>query len=87
MIYLRSDIVPGNYTISFEKLESDTQTYFRNILPTTVEIVSPQSSSFVRPTITIPSMSVSTIGYPVEVPIRFSLPSSTQMTLSITIAE
>lgn len=35
-IYLRSDITPGNYTISFEKLESDTQTFFRNILPTTI---------------------------------------------------
>ena len=87
VIYLRSDIVPGNYTISFEKLESDTQTYFRNILPITIQIVAPDSSSFVRPTITVPSISVSTVGYPVEIPIEFSLPSSTQMTLSITVVE
>ena len=36
VVYLRSDISPGKYTISFEKFESEEQTYFRNILPTTV---------------------------------------------------
>ncbi len=37
-VYLRSDIPPGNYTISFNKFESDVQTYFRNILPNNSKI-------------------------------------------------
>lgn len=32
-------------------------------------------------------MSVSTIGYPVDIPVAFSMPSSTEMTLFMTIAE
>lgn len=66
---MRSDIPPGNYTINFDKFETQVQTYFRNILPTTVQVVSSSSSTFIRPTIKIPSISVSTIGYPVVVPI------------------
>ena len=49
--------------------------------------MSPDSSTFVTPTIEVPSISVSTIGYAVKVPIKFSLPSSTQMTLFIKIDE
>lgn len=86
-IYLRSDIAPGVYTISFDKFETETRTYFRNILPATIEVISPSANSdFVRPTITVPSISVSTSGAPVVVPILFSLPSSTEMTLFIKIA-
>lgn len=77
-VYLRSDIPPGNYTISFNKFESDVQTYFRNILPTTIQVISPSSSAtFVSPTITVPSISISTSGASVVVPVLFSLPSST----------
>ena len=87
MVYLRSDIPPGNYTINFDKFESEEQTYFRNLLPTTVEIVSPTSANFIHPTIRVPTMSVSTVGYPVVIPIIFSLPSSTRMNLFIQIEE
>lgn len=87
-VYLRSDIAPGTYTVNFDKFESETKTYFRNILPTTIQVVSPSSStSFIYPTITVPSISVSTSGAPVTVPIIFSLPSSTEMTLFIKISE
>lgn len=87
-VYLRSDIAPGTYTINFDKFESETKTYFRNILPTTIQVVSPSSSTgFIYPTITVPSLSVSTSGAAVTVPIIFSLPSSTEMTLFIKISE
>ena len=89
-LFLRSDVSPGTYVIYFNKSESSNQTFFRNILPVTITVSSSNasSSSFVTaPTISIPSMSDSTIGYPVTIPVQFSLPSSTEMILFMSISE
>lgn len=86
-IYLRSDIAPGTYTITFEKFESEQETYFRNILPITIDVISLDTSAVDRPTISVPAMSKSTVGHAVNIPIMFSLPSSTPMTMYIEIAE
>jgi hypothetical protein len=37
-VYLRSDVSAGDYVINFEKSESSTTTFFRNILPVTVTV-------------------------------------------------
>ena len=76
-VYLRSDIAAGTYTIKFNKYESDSKTYFRNILPITVTVIKADQTNLTRPTITINSATFSTIGYPVQVPLIFSMPSST----------
>lgn len=52
----------------------------------TVEVLSP-SSSINKPSITIPSMSISTIGYPVYFPIVLSTPVSSDMSIAISIVE
>jgi hypothetical protein len=44
-VFLRSDMPAGTYTITFTKLESSTQTYFRNILPIQITVVKFDSSS------------------------------------------
>jgi hypothetical protein len=76
-LYLRSDIAPGTYTVNFNKYESEEKTYFRNILPITISVIKADETSLTRPTISVNSMSVSTIGYAVQIPIAFSMPSST----------
>lgn len=87
-IFLRSDISAGTYVINFDKSESSTNTYFRNILPVTVTVkAATNADSTTAPTLSIPSMSDSTIGYPVIIPILFSIPSSTEMTMFLTIKE
>jgi hypothetical protein len=87
-LFLRSDVSAGTYVINFIKSESSNQTYFRNILPVTITVSASNASSLVTtPTISIPSMSDSTIGYPVTIPIVFSLPSSTEMTLFMSISQ
>lgn len=86
-LYLRSDIAAGTYTIKFNKYESEQKTYFRNILPITITVIKADQTSLTRPTIAINSMSVSTIGYAVDIPVMFSMPSSTEMTLFMTVLE
>jgi len=82
-IYLRSDIPAGTYTINFKKTE--VEELYRNILPLNFTVIAAQNVTN-RPTISIPEKTESTVGYPVNVPIEFSLPSSTEMNLFITIA-
>jgi hypothetical protein len=86
-LYLRSDISAGTYTIMFNKYESDSKTFFRNILPITITVIKASQTNFISPTISIRSMSVSTIGYAIQIPIDFSMPSSTEMTLFMTIGQ
>jgi len=87
-LFLRSDIASGNYVIYFNKSESSQNTYFRNILPVTIAVsVAATSTILSAPTISIPTMSVSTIGYPIVIPVQFSLPSSTEMTLFMNVVE
>ncbi len=88
-LFLRSDVSPGTYVIYFNKAESSNQTNYRNILPVTITVsASNTTSSYVTtPTISIPSMSDSTVGYSVLIPVQFSLPSSTEMTLFMTVSE
>ena len=88
-LYLRTDVSPGEYTITFTKSESDTQEFFRNILPVKITVVAANASTatVATPTIKVRSMVDSTVGYPVEIPIDFSLPSSTEMTLFMNISE
>jgi hypothetical protein len=90
-LFLRSDVSPGSYVIYFSKSEASNKTEFRNILPVTITVTASNTAStstyVTIPTISIPSMSDSTIGYPVIIPIQFSLPSSTEMTLFMTISE
>jgi len=85
-LFLRSDVAPGTYVINFKKYESSQNTSFRNILPVTITVVAasaiPTSTS---PNISIPTMSDSTVGHSVLIPVQFSLPSSTEMTLFLTI--
>jgi hypothetical protein len=76
-LYLRSDIPAGVYTIKFNKYESELKTYFRNILPITITVVEADLTSLSKPTIAVQSMAVSTIGYAVDIPVIFSMPSST----------
>lgn len=85
-LYLRSDIPAGEYVVKFNKYESEVNTYFRNILPITITVVKADSMNLIRPTISINSMTASTVGYPVYIPIDFSLPSSTEMTLFMSIS-
>lgn len=77
--------------IYFNKSEASNQTEFRNILPVTITVTASNTtstSSYVTtPTISIPSMSDSTIGYPVTIPVQFSMPSSTEMTLFMSISQ
>jgi len=88
VLFLRSDVPAGNYVLNFNKSESSKNTYFRNILPVSVNVKAASSTLLVTsPTISIPNMVDSTVGYPVIIPIVFSLPSSTQMTLFMTIVE
>lgn len=86
-VYIRNDVTPGNYTIQFQKYESEQQTYFRNILPITIEVLDPSTSDITKPTITIPEISISTVGYPVVVPVYLSMPTSTTISLFIHIEE
>jgi hypothetical protein len=90
-LFLRSDVSSGTYVIYFNKSESSNQTYYRNILPVTITVSASNTSStstyVATPTISIPSMSDSTVGYQVIIPIMFSLPSSTEMTLFMTVSE
>lgn len=69
-LFLRSDIAAGNYVIYFNKSESSQATYFRNILPVTITVLAASNVSILsNPTISIPSMSDSTVGYPVVIPL------------------
>lgn len=86
-LYLRSDIAAGVYTVKFNKYESEQKTYFRNILPITITVIKADLNSITRPTISVSSMSVSTIGYAVKIPVIFSMPSSTEMTLFMSVVE
>jgi hypothetical protein len=87
-LFLRSDVAPGRYVINFIKSESSNVTYFRNILPVTITVVAAAATPITSsPTIRIPTMSDSTVGYPVSIPVVFSLPSSTEMTLFLTISQ
>lgn len=86
-VYLRSDMAAGIYTVTFTKLESSTQTFFRNILPVQITVVKFDNTSNQVPSINVTSMVTSTIGYPVVVPVRLSSPASIQMVLTITVLE
>lgn len=87
-VFLRSDVTAGSYVIKFSKSEATTLTYFRNILPVTVTVKAASNVLVTSsPTISIPTMSDSTIGYPVIVPLKFSIPSSTEMTMFLAISE
>lgn len=79
-------MIPGFYVINFSKYESETNTHFKDIFPVTVEVLSP-SMSINKPSISVPSMSISTIGYPVNFPIVLSTPASSDMSIAITIGE
>lgn len=72
-LFLRSDVSPGTYVIYFNKSEASNQTEFRNILPVTITVTASNTTStstyVTIPTISIPSMSDSTIGYPVTIPV------------------
>ncbi|CAM6005527.1 unnamed protein product [Sphagnum balticum] len=78
-----------SYVIYFNKSESSVKSYFRNILPVTITVYAASNATVAvtAPTISIPTFSDSTIGYPVNIPIQFSLPSSTEMMLFLTIAQ
>lgn len=75
--------------ISFNKSESSITTNYRNILPISISVTAATTTtnSASSPTISVRMMSDSTIGYPVVIPIDFSLPSSTRMTLFMSIAQ
>lgn len=86
-VFLRSDMAAGIYTVTFTKLESSVQTYFRNILPIQITVAKFDSTSNEVPSVNVTSMVASTIGYPVIVPVVLSEPASIQMVLTITVLE
>jgi hypothetical protein len=87
-LFLRSDVPAGNYVINFIKSESSSSSFFRNILPVSVTVQAATNVAGVNtPTISIPAITESTVGPPITLPLLFSIPSSTEMTMFLTVSE
>lgn len=85
-IVIRSDVTPGSYWINYTKSESTVKTYYKPLLPILINVVTGNNSnSSANATVTALFNTYSYVGYPIVVPIVLSVPSSTPLTLTLSI--